>query len=488
MMKKIFAIALLLVCLTNKITSQSLGCLSPTLVFSDPSQAGNPVISSTINCDFSGYIRIRSSPVFNGALTQGNTPCIRIETSLTNGNSNTNNSMVLFEGSTSTGTICSTCPVSIPNNSLFTLYWPGLTPSQSHSIALCHNTATTNLTYTVYSCYSNVILNSGTWSNAGPSGCQTLTIPANTAIGSASYVVSPAVPPAAIVQDFGAGYITLDPWQMTPGLYTITYNFNSQNGCTATATRTLLIANPYITGNTNFTAPANLCPYSGCVNLVGSITGYTGAYAFPSFSGTGVASNTFCPSSSGPGTFPVTLQVGPTAVCGKTITNNVTVNPLPGAASTSASLTCSNPFTTTLTGSGGVSYNWTGPSIVSGGNSSNVVVGATGNYSVVVTSAGGCTAQAVGSVGQNTTAPNVSPNSVSNIITCANPQATVSVAPASGVTYAWSGPGISGSSTGAAITATAGGNYNVVATNTANGCSTNSTIINAAQNTTITNT
>lgn len=488
--KRIIPVLLLLVCMSNRVSSQSLTCLSPTLIFTDPAQAGDPVISSTINCDFSGYIRVRTSPSLNGALTQGNSPCLRLETSLTNANSNTNNSMVLFQGSTPTGTICSTCPVSIPNNSLFTLYWPGLTPSLSHSMALCHNVPAANFTYSVYSCYSNVLLNSGVWNNAGAAGCQTVTIPANTAIGSASFVINPAVPPAAIVQNFGSGYITLDPWLMSPGTYTVTYNFNSQAGCTTSATRTLVITNPFVAGNSNFTPPPNLCPYSNCVNLLGAVTGYTSPNGFPFFSGTGVSSNTFCPSASGPGTFPVTYEVGPTAVCGKTVTNNVTVNPLPAAsAASTASYTCYNPSTATLSAGGGGTYAWFGPSIISqSGTTGTAVVGpSTGNYSVTVTSAAGCTAQAVTQVVVNTTSVNVSPNPASNVINCANPQATISVSPIAGVTYAWSGPGISGSSTGAAITATAGGNYNVVVTNTVNGCTTNTVTINAAQNTTVTN-
>ena len=473
----------------NKMQAQSLTCLSPTLVFTDPLTAGNPVISSTINCDFPGFIRVSSSPVLNGALTQGNSPCIRVQTSLTNGNSTTNNSMALFQGTANVGSICgSTCALSIPNNSLFSLYWPGLTPSQTHSIALCNSLVAPNMTYSVYSCYSNVLLNTGTWVNSSANSCQTITIPANTAIGSASFVINPAVPPAAIIQDFGAGYITLDPYSMAAGIYTITYNFNSQNGCTTSATRTLQIVNPFVSGSSNFVPPTGLCPYSNCVNLLSTVSGYTSSASFPFFSGTGVASNTFCPASAGPGSFPVTYEVGPTAICGATITNNIVVNNLPVAnAGPTKSLTCSNPFTVSLNGSGGGTYNWSGPSVVSGGTSANPVVGAIGNYSVNVTSAAGCTAQAVVGVVQNTTQPTVSANAVSNIITCANPQATVSVASTAGVTYAWSGPGIVGSNTGAAITASLGGTYNVVATNTANGCTTNTLNITATQNTTITN-
>ncbi|MBI2721035.1 MAG: gliding motility-associated C-terminal domain-containing protein [Bacteroidetes bacterium] len=487
-MKKIIFIALLVFVCNCATYAQALTCLTPTLVFTDPLNANAPV-PSTLNCDFPGLVRIQSSPGLNGPLTQGNTPCIRLETALTNMNSATNNSIAIYQGTLNTSNICGTCPLSVTSNSLYTLYMPGLTPSLTHSYTLCHSAVAANFTYTFFSCYSNVILNSGTWNNASAPGCQSITIPANTAIGSASFVVSPAVPPAAIIQDFGSGYITLDPWQMGPGLYSITYNFNSQSGCTSTATRTLLITNPFVTGNSNFTPPPNLCPYGSCVNLLGAVTGYTSPNGYPLFSGTGVTTNSFCPATAGVGTFPVTYEVGPTAVCGRTVTNSVIVNALPAAsAGPTASFTCNSPFTATLTGSGGPPYNWTGPNIISGNGTSSIVVGSTGNYSVVVTSAANCTAQSVASVVQNTTSPNVIANAVSNIITCTNPQAVVSVQPVSGATYSWTGPGISGSSTGSSINVTVGGNYNVVVTDPTNGCSTNSVTINAAQNKTVTNT
>jgi len=121
-MKKSIFILLSLICLIDaKVKAQSLTCLTPTLVFTDPTIAGNPTISPVIDCNYAGLIMIRSTPGLNGALTQGNTPCLRFATSLTNMNSATNNSMALQQGTQTPQFVCSACLVSVPSNSLFTL-------------------------------------------------------------------------------------------------------------------------------------------------------------------------------------------------------------------------------------------------------------------------------------------------------------------------------------------------------------------------------
>lgn len=490
-MKNIFRIAIFsVITFFSHESNAQLTCLTPSLGVFDAS-TGAPM-SATIPCSYTNNINISPSTWVSG--NQGTTPCMQIKFNLTNANSPTNNSLTISQGTQGViSSLCSSAPCfsNIPASSQYSFSLFFLDPSMSHGYNLCHINPAANFNYTVSSCYNSTPLASGIWNNAGANGCQTISIPANAPIGLAGYTISPAVVSTASY-NANTGDLFLDPEQMAQGIYTITYSFDSQNGCSIVTTRTISITNPYITGNSNFTPPTNLCPYGSCVNLMNTVTGYTSTNGFPFFSGTGVSGgNTFCPATAGVGTFPVTYEVGPTAVCGKTVTNNVIVNALPPAsAGPTASFTCNSPFTTTLNGSGGGTYNWTGPNIISGANTANPVVGATGNYSVVVTSgsAGSCTAQAVTSVVQNTTSPNVTPNSVSNIINCTNPQAVVSVQPVSGATYSWTGPGISGSSTGSSINVTVGGNYNVVVTDPTNGCSTNSVTINAAENKTITNT
>ncbi len=146
-----------------------------------------------------------------------------------------------------------------------------------------------------------------------------------------------------------------------------------------------------------------------------------------------------------------------------TITSNTTA-PTPGA-SNSSTLTCTNP-TAVLTGSGGGSYSWSGPGIVSGGTSANPTVNTGGNYIVTVTAANGCTATANTSISQNTTPP-VATASNSTALNCLTTSATLTGT--GGGTYSWSGPGIVSGGTTPNPVVNAGGVYNLTVT-AANGC------------------
>jgi gliding motility-associated-like protein len=480
-MKKLFT-CLAAIVLGFSAFSQQLGCLNPTLVFTDPTLPGNPSISSTINCNYAGYIMVSSSPGLNNSLTQGNTPCLRFETSLTNPNASTNNSLSLYQGTTNVGAVCGTCALSIPNNSLYTLYWSYLMPSMSHSYVMCNVSAAANMNYSVFSCYSNVVLASGVWNNASPNNCATVTIPANSAIGTASHAISPTVVPAAIVQNNGDGTIIYDSYQMAAGVYTITYTFNSQNGCTSTATKTLLINNPYTGPGSAFNSPAVQCPYGSCLSLTAQLAG--GAYLGGTFSGTGVSSNSFCPSVSGPGTFVVTYSVGVTAICSATNSNTVVVAPQPTAnAGVTKSLTCvNNP--TVLAGSGGGTYSWSNATL--GNNfsaSQNPTVGIAGVYSLVVSNGTCSSSPSTMQVVVNTTPPALPGSTVSNVLNCINPTATINTSGA-GITYAWTGPGIVSGAGTASPVVNQPGTYNYTVTSTSNGCA-NSSNVAVTQNTAV---
>ncbi len=157
--------------------------------------------------------------------------------------------------------------------------------------------------------------------------------------------------------------------------------------------------------------------------------------------------------------------------CANTATTEITVNPLPTAtAGVTSTLTCANT-TISLTGSGGINYLWTGPSIVSGANNSNPIVDAPGTYSLQVGSAAGCTSTlSTVSVTQNTIAPPTS-SSASGVLNCTvtsvNANATTTTTP---VTYNWTGAGITSATNISTITANFPGTYNYTVMNTANGC------------------
>ncbi|MBS1652942.1 MAG: gliding motility-associated C-terminal domain-containing protein [Bacteroidetes bacterium] len=459
------------------------GCYTPSLgVYDNVSDA---LIPAVISCSYTNWIYVNPVQVFNGNNTQAVLPCLAITLATTNVSSPTNNSLTIYEGTVSAISLCSSSPcfTYIPGSATYSFALTGLNPASSHSYSLCNVFPDANFNYTVRSCYSNSVITSGVWNNSGSNSCQGVYIPPNTPIGTTSYTISPGIPSTGSVST-SSGYLFLDTYQMTPGTYTITMFFDSQAGCTSTATRTIQILPSY---NASWTTLPNQCANGACVSLTTQVTGNTGG----SFSGTGVSGNSFCPSTAGAGTFPVTYTVGVTPQCMATQSNNIVVNPLPlASAGPTKSITCTI-FTPTLNASGGGTYNWTagsGGSIISGGSSSNPVVSGAANYSVIVTSAAGCTAQAVTNVVTNNTPPAVSFTNSSGIVTCINNSTlTIGTSPSSGINYSWSGTGIVGATTNSAIAVNQGGNFTASFTNTANGC-TGSSVLNVAANTTITNT
>lgn len=149
----------------------------------------------------------------------------------------------------------------------------------------------------------------------------------------------------------------------------------------------------------------------------------------------------------------------------------VTVNNAPTAnAGTPKALTCA-ATATVLGGSGGGTYSWSGPGIVSGGTTASPTVNQPGTYTLVVTSAGCPSLPSVVTVSQNTTPPSVT--SSGGQLTC-SVTSTLAVASTttSPVTYNWSGPGIVAGGTTSSPTVNQPGTYNYTVTDTGNGCST----------------
>lgn len=148
----------------------------------------------------------------------------------------------------------------------------------------------------------------------------------------------------------------------------------------------------------------------------------------------------------------------------------VTVNNAPTAvAGPTKVLTCATTATV-LSGSGGGTYAWSGPGIVSGGTTATPTVNQPGSYTLVVTSAGCPSLPSVVNVSQNTTPPTVS--SSAGLLTCAVTSTTaIASTTTTPVTYNWSGPGVISGGTTATVTANQPGTYNYTVTGS-NGCAT----------------
>jgi gliding motility-associated-like protein len=126
----------------------------------------------------------------------------------------------------------------------------------------------------------------------------------------------------------------------------------------------------------------------------------------------------------------------------------------------------------------GSTYTWTsnGGGFIGGVNGQTVAVTTATTYILISTHpVSGCTTSLTYTVIPDINSPTVSLSPSSGTITCLTltVTSTASSNPPNGVSYSWSGPGIVGSSTNAAVVGNAVGIYSLVVTNTVNNCFSN---------------
>ncbi|MFN5223129.1 MAG: hypothetical protein ACK5DJ_03000, partial [Bacteroidota bacterium] len=212
------------------------------------------------------------------------------------------------------------------------------------------------------------------------------------------------------------------------------------------------------------------------VALNGSSNAINATYTWTASNGGNIVSgaSTATPIVNAAGTYTLTVSTG--SVCTASdvavVTSNFTspnVN-----AGVDKVLTCSNT-SVALNGSSttvGATYSWSGPGIVSGGNTLTPTVNAPGNYKLTVTNpSNGCTAFDLVAVGTDYTAPNVDAGNGIEL-TCALTSTTLNgTSTTNGVSYSWTGPGIvSGVNTATPLINVAG-TYTLTVTSSTNGCS-----------------
>ncbi len=229
-----------------------------------------------------------------------------------------------------------------------------------------------------------------------------------------------------------------------PGTYTVTVT--NAGGCSTTASQLITVHNnplPYITGVTALCQGAN-------ANLQANPTGLQYQWS------TGSTAASIQPNLADSYTVTATDGNG----CSGTASQSVTVNSPPTPVITGPTSICSGGNVTLDAGAGFSGYNWS-----NGATTSAISVNATGNYTVTVTDANGCTGTATSSFSVLPFTPPVI-NGPAGF--CSGAQASLSLNSVY-AGYAWSD-----GSASSGITVTNGGAYTVTVT-AANGCTGTST-------------
>ncbi|MEI6409625.1 MAG: choice-of-anchor L domain-containing protein [Bacteroidota bacterium] len=211
-----------------------------------------------------------------------------------------------------------------------------------------------------------------------------------------------------------------------------------------------------------------------------SSTGANFTYKWSSLSGTGIlsANNILNPQVNEPGTYQLVVtntQNGCTSASNVLIQGDAN-DPVVLIAAP-AILNCVTQQVN-LNGNGSstgsnISYSWNGQSIVSGNNSLNAVVDKPGDYTLLITNTNnGCTSEQTVTVNQDIIAPPVDagPDAVLN---CYNPQLQIggpNNPTGPNYTFHWTGTGIVSGVNNATAVIGQGGNYDLLVTNTVNGC------------------
>ncbi|MDP3222300.1 MAG: gliding motility-associated C-terminal domain-containing protein [Rubrivivax sp.] len=216
------------------------------------------------------------------------------------------------------------------------------------------------------------------------------------------------------------------------------------------------------------------------MNLSTGATGVTYTWVPPVGSSISSGGNTANASGSGPGTYTINVT---NTTNGCTNTNAIavttqTTKPI-AVINNNPVITCSNA-TVTINGSpaAGVTYTWSGVSVVGGTNTANANVNANGVYSLAVTStSNGCTSTSAATVNitSNLTTPTITAvTQTANLVCGATSVALLGTSNPGGSTYTWTsnGGGFAGGVNNSTVAVTTATTYVLTSAHPVTGCTT----------------
>ncbi len=393
--------------ITNKTTAST----CPTAVVLGAQDSTNYVNGTATTIASGGTVACGNQSIIisptNGSTTNENTPCINTEYLIYYTNIRNNITETFYEGGQNIGCIgpngCyfpigGTNPaLLISGLSTWSLYFGYLDPTFSHDFTFCRtgNNSISTTTVTLKDCWSgatlagpNVLSNGTVGSNSVTATCFTMTIPANTPIGSAAYSISPASASSSLV-NYGDGEAQVKTYQLPSGTYTVNYTFTPppSSGCAPVNGTYKFTVGPNPT--VNVTSPTVCSGTTPTITASGTSTSYSWTPSTNLSSSTGSAV-----SYSGASSTTITVT-GFKGGCSAMATSTVTINPTPTVTVNSPTI-CSGA-TATLTASGANTFSWS-PGVTP---TTGIVVTVTPSSSAVYTVTGtslSCTASATASV------------------------------------------------------------------------------------------
>jgi gliding motility-associated-like protein len=384
-----------------------------------------------------GTITVNQSGTFNYTVTSTNNGCKAVGSQIVTQNAGV--PVVTTSTTNSLSCIASTAQVvatTTTNPVTYTWSGPGIVAGANtasatvntggqYTVVVTNTLSVCSITMTVLM-PQNITTPTTTASSSGTLTCSTTTVALTSTTPGMSYTwTAPA-----------GGNVNSTNTQSTiasgsGGTYSLNIS-NPLNGCSYTTTTTVIknTLSPTITVSGTKTITC-LAP-TATLNATGG-----GSY---SWSGPGITSggNTANPVVNLAGTYSVTVtstingctSTTITSVIKNTLSPTITIVP-------NLTLTCLSP-TVTINASGGGTYAWSGPGIISGNNTSNPLVDQPGVYSLTVTNSNGCSTFTTTTVSQNTTMS--SPMVLSpDVVIEPGEQTNLSVT-GGGITYAWSPP------------------------------------------------
>jgi len=258
------------------------------------------------------------------------------------------------------------------------------------------------------------------------------------------------------------------------GIYTVTAT-NASNGCLSTAT-VAAISNTLAPIITTVVSSGSIT----CINNSATLTA-TSAGNTLVWSGTGIVSPLNPAVVNAAGTYTV-MAINPSNGCTVTTTMAVTTNttlPVITSSSATGTITCTS-LLSTLTGiSIGNTLTWNGGALANATNPSTV--NASGTYTLTSTNvANGCVTNTTVSVNSNITLPTLTAGSPPTISCITNTAQVTGSSLTAGVTYSWSGAGITAGATTSSATVNAAGVYSLTVTSSSTGCSNTTTVLVSA--------